>query len=135
MPFTRSTREASGTGTEPPFKKWMEDLKRWRNFNSYDNDAARVSALELRAAEDVKEKIASFLLGRVRRAQRLGGGGNSVDLPMSRHDIGDFLGLTTETVSRCFTSMKNDNIIKLDGASLVRLVDKAQLEQLASGNH
>ena len=82
-----------------------------------------------------KEKIASFLLGRVRRAQRLGGGGNSVDLPMSRHDIGDFLGLTTETVSRCFTSMKNDNIIKLDGASLVRLVDKAQLEQLASGNH
>lgn len=81
-----------------------------------------------------REKIASFLLGRVRRARRLGGGGNSVDLPMSRHDIGDFLGLTTETVSRTFTSMKNEGIITLDGASLVRLVDQPRLETIANGN-
>lgn len=81
-----------------------------------------------------QEKIASFLLSRLRKAERLGGGGNSIELPMSRHDIGDFLGLTTETVSRSFTSLKTKGFISLDGTSRVKLQDRAGLEALASGS-
>ena len=49
-----------GPGTERTFKSWLEDLKRWKHLNSYDNDSARIAALELRVAEDVKEKIGTF---------------------------------------------------------------------------
>ena len=80
-----------------------------------------------------EEKIASFLLGRLRRAQALGGGGSSVDIPMSRHDIGDFLGLTTETVSRNLSKMKNAGIISLKGTSTVVLEQREQLETMSSG--
>ena len=80
-----------------------------------------------------EEKIASFLLGRLRRAQALGGGGSSVDIPMSRHDIGDFLGLTTETVSRNLSKMKASGLIVLKGTSTVMLQDLQGLEAIASG--
>ncbi|MEO0393445.1 MAG: helix-turn-helix domain-containing protein [Pseudomonadota bacterium] len=80
-----------------------------------------------------EEKIASFLLGRLQRAKALGGGGNSIDIPMSRHDIGDFLGLTTETVSRQFSKMKSNGLISLKGTSTVMLHDHDGLQTLASG--
>ena len=81
-----------------------------------------------------EEKIASFLIGRLRRAKALGGGGTSVDLPMSRHDIGDFLGLTTETVSRNLSRMKTNGLISMKGTSTVLLNDQAGLSAIASGD-
>ena len=81
-----------------------------------------------------EEKIASFLLGRLRRAKALGGGGTSVDIPMSRHDIGDFLGLTTETVSRNLSKMKSNGLISMKGTSTVVLQDQAGLQAIASGD-
>ncbi|MEM6903228.1 MAG: helix-turn-helix domain-containing protein [Pseudomonadota bacterium] len=102
----------------------------------------QIASNELNEAQDqmlllgrktAQEKIASFLLNRLRKAERLGGGGTSIELPMSRHDIGDFLGLTTETVSRSFTSLKSSGLITLDGTSRVKLTDRDGLEALANG--
>ena len=55
------------------------------------------------------ERVAAFLLDLADRQ----GGLEQVELPMSRMDIGDYLGLTIETVSRVFSKLKDKGIIAL----------------------
>jgi len=78
------------------------------------------------------ERIASFLVVLSRRAKAGGRTTNPVHLPMSRSDIADYLGLTTETVSRTFTKLKIGGLIELRPAGLVRLVDEEALGELAA---
>ena len=74
------------------------------------------------------EKIATFLLD---MADRTGGSG-ILDLPMSRTDIADHLGLTIETVSRSFTQLERQGVIALVSARRVILSNKAELKRLNS---
>ncbi len=46
-----------------------------------------------------------------------------VNLPMSRQDIGDFLGLTIETVSRSFTKLKEIGCISLPSTDRIEVAD------------
>ncbi len=55
------------------------------------------------------ERVAAFLLDLAERQ----GGLEQVEMPMSRMDIGDYLGLTIETVSRVFSKLKDKGIIAL----------------------
>lgn len=64
------------------------------------------------------ERVGAFLL---ELAERQGGGG-MVELPMSRMDIGDHLGLTIETVSRIFSKFKQQGIIRLPSLRCVEIV-------------
>ncbi len=80
-----------------------------------------------------REKIASFLLMLSRRATQRGQPGDPVSVPMSRNDIGDFLGLTTETVSRTFTQLRQGGSIKLLPGGKVGLADRTRLEDIAEG--
>ena len=57
------------------------------------------------------ERVAAFLVDMAERQ----GGLRQVELPMSRMDIGDYLGLTIETVSRVFTRLKDKGVIRLLG--------------------
>ena len=52
---------------------------------------------------------------------------------MTRTDIGDFLGLTIETVSRTFTKLKQQGVIELALSNQVKLLDVEELEGLAAG--
>ncbi|MGE0254876.1 MAG: cyclic nucleotide-binding domain-containing protein [Alphaproteobacteria bacterium] len=79
------------------------------------------------------EKIASFLLLLSRRQAARGEPASPVRLPMGRADIADYLGLTVETVSRCFTALKTGGPIRLLTSSAVELRDRAALEALAEG--
>ncbi len=80
-----------------------------------------------------REKIASFLLMLSRRATQRGQAGDPVLVPMSRNDIGDYLGLTTETVSRTFTQLRQGGSISLLQGGKVALADRARLEDIAEG--
>src|SRR5256885_8389727 len=52
------------------------------------------------------ERVAGFLLAFSRRNERNGKDRTMFELPMTRTDIGDFLGLTIETVSSRTTNRK-----------------------------
>ena len=80
-----------------------------------------------------REKIASFLLMLSRRAVQRGQNGNPVSVPMSRNDIADYLGLTTETVSRTFTQLKRKGVINLLPGGKVELAERPRLEEIAEG--
>ena len=81
-----------------------------------------------------KEKIASFLLNLSERAESRGQPGNPVSVPMSRTDIGDYLGLTTETVSRTFTNLRTGGTIALRNGGKVEIVDLETLHDVAHGD-
>lgn len=73
------------------------------------------------------EKIATFLLD---LSERLAVAG-SVDLPMSRADIADHLGLTIETVSRSLTQLERQGVIELPAhRRSILLRDTAALRRL-----
>jgi CRP/FNR family transcriptional regulator len=77
------------------------------------------------------ERVVSFLLAFSRRNERNGQDAKSFDLPMTRADIADFLGLTIETVSRTFTKLKMLGFIELPQASRVLITQLKALQGLA----
>lgn len=72
------------------------------------------------------ERLARFLTD---LADRLGGD-DEFELPMSRQDIADYLGLTIETVSRTLTQLQADRLIELQGCRRVRFPDREALDEL-----
>lgn len=91
----------------------------------------------LLARKSAEEKIATFLLDMSERLAQSGGEGASgpldhFDLPFSRQQIGDVLGLTIETVSRQMTKLKRDRVIDLPTRRAVRIVDRAELRVIAA---
>ncbi|RUX70079.1 transcriptional regulator, partial [Mesorhizobium sp. M7A.F.Ca.US.005.03.1.1] len=64
------------------------------------------------------ERVAAFLVDLSERQ----GGLRQVELPMSRMDIGDYLGLTIETVSRIFTRLKDKGVIRLLSLRSIEIV-------------
>ena len=68
-----------------------------------------------------------------KRAFERGVVSNPVNLPMNREDIADFLGVTTETVSRTFSALRKLNIIGPDVDRTVKIIDRKELERIAEG--
>jgi CRP-like cAMP-binding protein len=81
------------------------------------------------------ERVAGFLLAFSRRNLRNGQDPASFELPMTRTDIGDFLGLTIETVSRTFSKLKLMHLIELAHSNQVTLLDIDALAELAGGGN
>jgi CRP/FNR family transcriptional regulator len=71
-----------------------------------------------------------FLLQQLKDRQTLAGG-FSFELFMTRQDIADYLGLTLETVSRAFSRLQKEGIIKIHSAHHVDVLDAEALKQLA----
>jgi CRP-like cAMP-binding protein len=103
-----------------------------------DPDVARqlwtLTAKELGRAQNhmlvlvrnAQERIASFLLEMAARAP----GADAVELPMSRQDIADYLGLTIETVSRTLTQLEAEAAIALPTSRRVVLRNRSALTRL-----
>jgi CRP-like cAMP-binding protein len=73
------------------------------------------------------ERVAGFLLEMADRSPAP----NEFELPMSRQDIADYLGLTIETVSRTLTSLENGATIALPSARRIVLRDRGALSKLS----
>ncbi|MDX8456476.1 Crp/Fnr family transcriptional regulator [Mesorhizobium sp. VK9D] len=96
-----------------------------------DLDQARDWMVAL-GRKTASEKIASFLLMIVRNIDPAAGPerrGAAFDLPLSRAEIADFLGLTVETVSRQITRLRSENVIRIENNRHVIVDD---IERLAT---
>ena len=83
--------------------------------------------------KSAEEKIASFLLMLVERADDAGEVDDALHIPMSRQDMADYLGLTIETVSRTLTRFRTRGLIALPGRQHVALCAPDRLQALADG--
>lgn len=84
------------------------------------------------------ERVATFLLMLSRRSSQVNGSLNIgscqvVHLAMRRADIGDFLGLTIETVSRTITKLRAMRIIEVTHGTEICILDADRLEGLSEG--
>lgn len=80
------------------------------------------------------EKLASFLQVLTDRVGEPLGDFDQVTLPMTRADIADFLGLTTETVSRTFTQLRRSQIIAIDHVNTIIILKPIALQCIAQGD-
>jgi CRP/FNR family nitrogen fixation transcriptional regulator len=95
----------------------------------------KMIAGELRHAEDhmlllgrktAMERVATFLLEMDRRLANAG----MMALPMCRRDIGDYLGLTLETISRALSQLNSQGILEFSGARQIVLRNRQRLATL-----
>ena len=131
----RCSAEAIGSVTVQVFKRSVVLALADR-----DGEASRqiwqMTARELQRSQDhmllliksAEERLASFLIEMNSRLSAR----NEVNLPMSRQDIADYLGLTIETVSRMFTQLENASTIGLSGSRRIVLRDRAALSRLTA---
>jgi CRP/FNR family nitrogen fixation transcriptional regulator len=103
-----------------------------------DHEVARqlwtLTSGELRRVQDhillliksAQGRVASFLLEMAERVSA----GDAVELPMSRQDIADYLGLTIETVSRNLTHLENASAIELSSYRRIVLRNRSALSRL-----
>lgn len=92
-------------------------------YTARELNHARSHAMLL--VKTAQERVASFLLDLASRVA-----GNAVELPMSRQDIADYLGLTIETVSRTLTQFQDDAAIELPTSRRVVLRNRIALNNL-----
>ncbi len=76
------------------------------------------------------ERVASFIWYLQYRQRKLGRSGPRWAIPMSRADIADFLGLTSESVSRAITRLRREGLIELPLPGEVRILDMVRLREL-----
>ena len=79
-----------------------------------------------------EERVAAFLLNLSQRLQSRGFSPTSFVLRMTRADIGAYLGIKLETVSRTFSRLHQDGVIEVDQRA-VRIVDPDALRALVAG--
>lgn len=95
----------------------------------------RLTSGDLRHAEDhmlllgrktAAERVATFLLEMDSRLSVAG----MLELPMCRRDIGDYLGLTLETISRTLSLMHARGVLEFSGARHIRLRNRRRLADM-----
>lgn len=78
------------------------------------------------------ERFCSFLVRLSTDLKRRGEDPHRIHLPMTRRDIGDYLGLTTETISRTVGRLKDLFVIELSGFKDIVVLDPDRLERFAT---
>ncbi|MBM7454662.1 CRP/FNR family transcriptional regulator [Oceanisphaera litoralis] len=95
--------------------------------NEINGDQQMILLLSRKTAE---ERLASFLHGLSNRFSMRGFSAREFRLTMTRGDIGNYLGLTVETVSRLLGRFQKNHLIEVDG-KYIRIVDLPALALLA----
>ncbi|MGB0922472.1 MAG: helix-turn-helix domain-containing protein [Alphaproteobacteria bacterium] len=118
------------------FESVLEEFPQTRQRLLTDASAELAAAhnqMVLLGRKTAREKVATFLLMVDEHTARWRDDPDVLDLPMTRTDIADYLGLTTETVSRTLTQLRSEKLIAAVGSQNVRLLDRDALEDMADG--
>jgi CRP/FNR family transcriptional regulator len=79
--------------------------------------------------KDVEARIAALLLSFIKNFGTETPEGILLDLPLNREEMGNYIGMTRETISRKLTAMQDENIIKLIGNRKLLIKDIKNLKK------
>ena len=80
-----------------------------------------------------EERVAAFMLNLTQRLRARGFSGQSLVLRMTREEIGSYLGLKLETVSRAFSKFQEDGVLEVKQRQ-IRVLDADALQALVNGS-
>jgi CRP/FNR family transcriptional regulator len=99
-------------------------------FRVLSGDISRDQGLMLLLGSmTAEQRLAAFLLTLSRRYERLGYAANRFTLRMTREEIGNYLGLTLETVSRLFSRFQRDGLVGVQQRE-IELRNAARLREI-----
>lgn len=104
-------------------------LRRLHEFATHELVIAQ-EQMTLIGRRSAEERVAAFLVAMRERWARIKGPSVTIQLPMQRIDMADYLGLTIETVSRTLTKLARDGVI-LIVPEAVRVLDEKKLTAIA----
>jgi CRP/FNR family nitrogen fixation transcriptional regulator len=113
----RSLEQAAGTTIQVARSLWAMTAGELRHAENH---------MLLLGRKNAMERVASFLLEMDRRLAKTG----MMALPMCRKDIGDYLGLTLETVSRALSQLHSEGVLGLSGARQIVLRNRQRLHTM-----
>jgi CRP/FNR family nitrogen fixation transcriptional regulator len=113
----RSLEQAAGVDVQVARKLWTMTAGDLRHAEDHMLLLGRKSAME---------RVANFLLEMDRRLAVAG----MMALPMCRRDIGDYLGLTLETVSRALSQLQSEGVLGFSGARQIVLRNRQRLRNM-----
>ncbi len=114
----------------------LEDLS--REINGLQRHVHKIMSREIVREHGVmlllgsmraEERLAAFLLNLVQRLHARGFSQSELILRMTREEIGSYLGLKLETVSRTFSKFQDDGLLEVKQRH-IRILDEAGLRQL-----
>ncbi len=95
-------------------------------FRLTSRELGRMQKRMLLLIKSAQERVASFLLEMAERVPA----SPAIELPMSRQDIADYLGMTIETVSRTFTALEAAATIEVTTSRRIVLRNRVALNRL-----
>jgi len=113
----RSLEQAAGSDIQVARKLWTMTAGELRHAEDH---------MLLLGRKNAMERVANFLLEMDRRLAVAG----MMALPMSRRDIGDYLGLTLETVSRALSQLHGEGVLGFSGARQIVLRNRQRLRNM-----
>ena len=113
----RSLEQAAGVDVQVASKLWTMTAGDLRHAEDH---------MLLLGRKNAMERVANFLLEMDRRLAVAG----MMALPMCRRDIGDYLGLTLETVSRALSQLHNEGVLGFSGARQIVLRNRQRLRSM-----
>jgi CRP/FNR family transcriptional regulator len=145
-----STTYAFGAEALEPMKVCRFSRSKLRtlldDFPAMEKRLLEVASNELVAAQEqmlllgrktARERLASFLIARAAMPSNCPARDPQmaavIKLPMMRSDIGDYLGLTVETVSRTLMRFKSEGLIEIPAPGDIAIRNYAALEGMATG--
>ncbi len=90
------------------------------------------SVMLLLGSMRAEERLAAFLLNLTQRLQSRGFSASALILRMTREEIGSYLGLKLETVSRTFSKFQDEGLLEVKQRQ-IRILDQAGLQRLVNG--
>ena len=118
----------------------LEELS--REFNGLQHQFHKIMSREIVRDHGVmlllgsmraEERLAAFLLNLTQRLHTRGFSASSLVLRMTREEIGSYLGLKLETVSRSFSKFQDDGLLEVKQRQL-RILDQAGLQKLVNSS-
>lgn len=112
-----SLEQAAGVHVQVARKLWSMTAGELRHAENH---------MLLLGRKNAMERVANFLLEMDRRLAVAG----MMALPMCRRDIGDYLGLTLETVSRALSQLHGEGVLGFSGARQIVLRNRQRLRNM-----